>query len=109
MVLNRNDAKVAGGIWAEETKYEYWDVKVANPGSYDFTCHFKTQFDGEGDLSIRIGTTQRTLHNADTSANLVKFEGINLVAGDFRVESWYREKGSYQLTFPFFIEVEKRR
>lgn len=108
VTLNRNDAKVAGGIWAEESKYEYWDVKVTSPGPYDITCSFRESITDEGDLSIRIGTTQRTIHNSDTTTNQLKFEGITLSPGDHRIESWYREKGSYQLIFPFYIEVEKK-
>ncbi len=107
VTLNRNDAKVPGGIWAEESRYSYWDVTVSSPGEYSLSCYFKNKLALEGDLSIRIGTVERTINNRDTTSNLVKLKSITLTPGDYRFESWYRALSTHQLIYPFYVKVEK--
>jgi arylsulfatase A-like enzyme len=105
-LLNRNDTKGPPGVWAQDKLYGYWDVTVANAGKYDFTFHFHHPLPAGGEMVVRLGTTQRTLIQADSTAEPLHIRQVPLTPGDYRLESWYRRGGDVYL--PFYVEVERK-
>ena len=110
VVLNRNDARGSPGMWRQDRIYGYWDVTVEKAGAYDFDVHFFDPVGQRGDLVIRVGPVQRTIHNADTAATSIRIENVPLREGDFMVESWYagerlEEQGPAFTHFPFYVEI----
>jgi len=103
VLLNRNDAKGDEGIWAQDRIYGYWDVQVEDDNFFDFTFHFRESVNQEGTMKLRLGTTQRSLHNTDPAARKLEMRGIFLKKGNYRLESWYRAGGNNHL--PFYVEV----
>ena len=106
VILNRNDARGTRGIWAQEKIYGYWDVAVEEAGRYDVTFRFERNLPGEGQMTLKVGTTQRTLVNADTTTNLIKMTNVPFQKGDHLFESWYWHRGATYL--PFYVEVERK-
>ncbi len=98
----------------QEQIYGYWDVEVAEAGRYDFRVHFFDPVGQPGELVVRVGSTQRTIANADTTARMITLKEVPLSAGPFMVECWYvgrdwqRLGGPAFTHFPFFVEVERR-
>ena len=106
VILNRNDAKGTRGMWAQERIYGYWDVAVEEAGRYDVTFRFERKLPGEGQMTLKVGTTQRSLVNADTTTTVLKMTNVPLPAGDHMFESWYWYRGGSYL--PFYVEVERK-
>ncbi len=106
VILNRNDARGTRGMWAQEKIYGYWDVAVEEAGRYDVTFRFERNLPGEGEMTLKVGATQRTLVNADTTTNILKMTNIPLPSGDHMFESWYWHRGATYL--PFYVEVERK-
>lgn len=106
VILNRNDAKGTRGIWAQDRIYGYWDVSVKESGAYDIAFRFRDRVPGPGEMMIRVGNTQRTLSNADTTANTLEMKDVVLEAGEHMFESWYWSRGGSYM--PFYVTVEKK-
>ncbi|MDN5204812.1 arylsulfatase [Fulvivirgaceae bacterium BMA10] len=109
VLLNRNDAKGAKGIWNQDLIYGYWDVSVEETGSYDVRCYFRENVKNSGRLKVRLGSIQRSKDHADTLTRLVEIENIELQKGNYQLETWFREHKKWQnVHFPFYVEIEKK-
>ena len=106
VILNRNDARGTRGIWAQDRIYGYWDVSVEEDGLYDVAFRFRDNLPGPGSMMLRVGPTQRTLANTDTTTALLTMTDVPLRAGDHLFESWYWHRGSSYM--PFFVEVTRK-
>ena len=107
VILNRNDARGTRGIWNQEKIYGYWDVALEEAGRYDVTFRFERNLPGGGQMTLKVGATQRTLVNADTTTNMLKMTNVPLPSGDHMFESWYWYRGATYL--PFYVEVERKQ
>ena len=108
VILNRNDAKGSGGIWAETDRYLFWDATVTETADYQMKFVFKDKINTQGNLTTRVGTSQRTFHHTDTTTNTITIPTIRLYKGDVMVDAWLREIPKWNtLRYPFYIEIEK--
>ncbi|MCL3782446.1 arylsulfatase [Prolixibacteraceae bacterium JC049] len=105
-ILNRNDAKGLPLIWAQDNIQVAWDITVAKDALFDVKVYFRTPLKQAGDLSLRIGTTMKTIHNDKTGIQSLTFKQVALQAGEYRLDSWYNSRWPHYIT-PFYIEIEK--
>lgn len=105
-ILSRNDAKGSPGIWAQDKIYGYWDVTVAEAGMYDFTLRFHKPIPAKGELIVKMGTTQRSLMNPDSTAQILHIRNMELQPGDYHFDATYRVGGDVYM--PFYVEVERK-
>ncbi len=106
VILNRNDGRGTRGLWAQDQIYAYWDVAVAQEGLYDVTFRFRENLPGPGSMMLKVGPTQRTLVNADTTTDRLMMTEVLLREGDHMFESWYWHRGGSYL--PFYVEVARK-
>lgn len=104
VILNRNDAKGTRGIWAQPRIYAYWDVEVARTTTYDLTFRFERPVPAGGRMMVKVGNTQRTVNNPD-STDLLVMRDVRLIEGAHQFESWYQHQGPAYL--PFYVEVRR--
>ncbi|NJO00554.1 MAG: hypothetical protein HC880_01715 [Bacteroidia bacterium] len=61
VILNRNDAKGAPGVWTQDHVYAYWDVRVLEDGLYNIKVNFLNELPAPGRYVLKVGTIQRTI------------------------------------------------
>ncbi len=106
-VLNRNDMKKAGGIWAEQQGYGYWDIDVSTATQYNIDCSFRDELPVTGEVFIRIGTIQRSIRVDTTGWQQLSFTNVPLVTGNQRVESWFVPNDRSENYLPFFLTIRR--
>ena len=96
--LNKNDAKEA----------RYWDVEVVQEANYDFVFHFRKPLKNSGNMTLRMGTVKRTVHNEidmGEDTREVTISNIPLEEGEYKLNSWYSSQGRQT---PFYVEIIRK-
>ena len=106
VVLNRNEARGIQEIRDQENIHVSWDVKIEQTGAYKVTCVFLNEITLPGTLYFRIGNKNVTILNEKKGIQKLVFDSVNLMEGDFTIDSWYTFNNTFFVT-PFYIEVEK--
>ena len=103
VILNRNDAKGPPGIWAQDQLYAYWTVKILKEQPYTIKCFFRQNLPGPGNMLVKVGSVQRTIHVSDTGEKVIILKNVPFLKGDYLFEAWFNYKGKPYL--PFYMEV----
>ncbi|MEL6674637.1 MAG: arylsulfatase [Bacteroidota bacterium] len=103
VILNRNDAGGARGIWSQEEVFGTWRVKVA-PGRYSLRFKFVKDIPAGGTLYLETHTLVHT-RKVDQATDLVEMKEVVLPAFEGELIPFYRVGN--QRIFPFWVEVEK--
>ena len=107
VILTRNDAKGAFGIWAQKEISGYWDIRVDHSGFYDITPTFEKPVESDGNLMIRIGNVQRSL-KMGKAAITGDFTKLWLEKGDYMIEAGLRNFTTSRVEFPFYVEIKRQ-
>jgi arylsulfatase A-like enzyme len=106
VVMTRNDAKGAFGIWAQQEINGYWDIQVAQDGYYQITSSFEKPVTSNGNAIIRLGNIQRSTEIHEGSQKAVH-ENIWIEKGKYRVEAGFRNYQTWRIEFPFYITFKR--
>ena len=107
VVLNRNDAKGAPGVWKQDHVYTFWDLKIKEDDMYDVKINFLNELPAPGRYVLKIGTIQRTIENKEEGNKTLTIEKMPLKKGNCRLESWYLGGDDPYIT-PFTVEIKRR-
>jgi len=105
VVLNRNDAKGAPGIWAQEEIFGYWDIAAAEAGTYSVTARFINEIREPGTLYLKMYPFQYATDSSGQT-DLVSLENIRLSAGNYRLEIYFQTKSGKNI-FPLYTSLER--
>lgn len=105
-MLNRNDANGMPTMWGNDQVFGYWDVAVANQGTYKMIVKFRKPLEEVGTLVTRLGPSQRTVEISEAGIQEIVIDSFPLNEGTFRLESGFRAKSGQHL-FPFTITIER--
>jgi arylsulfatase len=106
VVMTRNDAKGAFGIWAQQEINGYWDIQVEQDGYYQITSSFEMPVTSKGNAIVRLGNIQRSIEIPEGSHNAVH-QNIWINMGKYRVEAGFRNYQTWRVEFPFYITFER--
>jgi len=104
-VLNRNDAKGEPGIWAQEEIFGYWDIAVAEAGTYTITAKFISELKETGTLFVRLYPFQYATSSAGMT-DQVSLGNAHLDKGNYRLEIYFQTKSGKSI-FPLFTSIER--
>lgn len=108
VTLNRNDAKGPPGIWGQRDRYMYWDVTVEKTGLYDIKIDFWDTVKA-GNLTLRASTVMITKDFEDQNSKSLHFTDTELLKGEYKIDSWLRDKRDWRiLNYPFKITITKK-
>ncbi len=105
VVLNRNDAKGAPGIWAQEEIFGYWDIAVAEAGIYSVAARFISEIKEPGTLYVKMYPFQYAT-DSPGKTDLISLKNLHLDAGNYRLEIYYQTKSGKSI-FPLFTSIER--
>jgi len=104
-VLNRNDAKGAFGIWNQEEIFGYWDIAVAEEGTYSITARFLNEIKEPGTLFVKMYPFQYATESKGKT-DLISLENARLDPGQYRLEIYFQTKSGKSI-FPLYTSIEK--
>uniref|UniRef100_UPI003216C238 arylsulfatase n=1 Tax=uncultured Draconibacterium sp. TaxID=1573823 RepID=UPI003216C238 len=104
VVLNRNDAGGARGIWAQEEVYGKWDVHIEE-GNYNVKFKFIKPLTTTGKMYLETGPVVHQMKNEDINTDIIEMKNIHLTKSDCDLIPFYATKGKN--IFPFWVELEK--
>ncbi len=105
VILNRNDAAGARGIWSQSEIYGYWSVRV-QPGTYDLRFRFLDPIDAPGRIILETGpqVLQKTIE--PSGQVLVEMQDVPLPAiTRGQMTAFFQQENREIL--PFWIELTK--
>jgi len=105
VVLNRNDAKGAPGIWNQEEIFGYWDIAVAEAGTYTITAKFISELKETGTLFVRLYPFQYATSSAGKT-DQISLGNAHLDPGNYRLEIYFQTKSGKSI-FPLYTTIEK--
>lgn len=106
VVLNRNDAKGAPGMWNQDHIFAYWNVEVTQDAKYDVTVNFLNELPSPGKYVLKIGPIQRTVVNKKEGRSQLEISKVPLKKGKWSLESWYlNNEGNF--IAPFTVELRR--
>jgi len=104
IVLNRNDASGARGIWAQEEIYGKWEVRIAE-GNYNVRFKFIKPLEAKGQMVLETGAIINQMQNENTNTDMIEMKNIHLTKMDCDLIPFYSTRGKN--IFPFWVELEK--
>ncbi len=105
VVLNRNDAKGALGIWNQEEIFGYWDIAVAEAGTYSISAKFISELKETGTLFVRLYPFQYATSSAGKT-DQISLKNAYLNPGNYRLEIYFQTKSGKSI-FPLYTSIEK--
>ena len=105
VVLNRNDAKGAMGIWNQEEIFGYWDIAVAEAGTYSITAKFIGEIRESGTLFLKMYPFQYATQSSGKT-DLITLDNVRLDRGQYRLEIFFQTKSGKSI-FPLYTSIEK--
>ncbi len=103
VILNRNDADGARGIWAQEEIFGYWKVSIEE-GHYNVRFKFIEPVGANGRMYLETGAIiNQTKNNKHT--DMIEMNNISLPQLDCDLIPFYAV-GSKTI-FPFYVEIQK--
>ncbi len=104
VILTRQDWHGARGkYWERPDGFGWWNVTIRRTASYSFELRFKEKISNKGKALVRLGSTQRSMLNNDTTSRAVYLPPFRINAGDYKLEAWYEAKG--EIISPMYIHV----
>ena len=104
IILNRNDAGGARGIWSQEEVYGKWDVSIAE-GIYNVRFKFIKPIETKGQMYLETGAIINQMQNEIIGTDIIEMKNIHLTKMDCDLIPFYSTKGKN--IFPFWVELEK--
>ncbi len=104
IVLNRNDASGARGIWAQEEIYGKWEVRIVE-GNYNVRFKFIKPLEAKGQMVLETGAIINQMQNENTNTDMIEMKNIHLTKMDCDLIPFYSTRGKN--IFPFWVELEK--
>ena len=104
IILNRNDAGGARGIWAQEEIYGKWDVNIEE-GMYNVKFKFIKPLTTPGRMYLETGAIINQIRNDKTDIDVIEMKNIRLEKMDCELIPFYSTRGKN--IFPFWVELEK--
>ncbi len=104
IILNRNDAGGARGIWAQEEIYGKWDVSIAE-GIYNVRFKFIKPIETKGRMYLETGAIINQMQVEIIGTDIIEMKNIHLTKMDCDLIPFYSTKGKN--IFPFWVELEK--
>ncbi len=104
VILNRNDADGARGIWAQEEIYGKWNVSIAE-GHYDIKFKFIKPVMANGRMYLETNAIINQMKNEIDDTDIIEMKNIHLPKMEGELIPFYavgRKK-----IFPFWVEIEK--
>ena len=78
-------------------------VKILKEQPYTIKCFFRQNLPGPGNMLVKVGSVQRTIHVSDTGEKVIILKNVPFLKGDYLFEAWFNYKGKPYL--PFYMEV----
>ena len=104
IILNRNDASGARGIWSQEEIYGWWRVKITE-GTYNVKFKFIKQLETKGQMYLETGAIINQMQNEVVGIDIIEMKNIELTNMNCDLLPFYSTKG--KKIFPFWVELEK--
>jgi len=104
VILNRNDAGGARGIWSQEEIYGKWHVKLAE-GQYNIRFKFIKPIKTKGKMYLETGPVINQMLNNTVNTDVLEMKNIHLPRMQCDLIPFYATKGKN--IFPFWVELEK--
>ncbi|MCK5851684.1 sulfatase-like hydrolase/transferase, partial [bacterium] len=104
IILNRNDASGARGIWSQEEIYGKWEVSIAE-GNYNVRFKFIKPIETKGRMYIETGAVINQMKNEIIGVDIIEMKNIHFTKMDCDLIPFYSTKGKN--IFPFWVELEK--
>jgi arylsulfatase A-like enzyme len=104
IILNRNDADGARGIWSQEEIYGKWKVSIAE-GNYNVKFKFIKSLESTGKMNLETGAIINQMQNKTINTDIIEMKNIHFPAMDCDLIPFYSTKGKN--IFPFWVELEK--
>ena len=103
VILNRNDAGGARGIWNQEDIFGKWYVNITE-GYYNITFKFVKPIEGGGRLFLESGAIVNQL-KIDNKTDIIEMKNVHLSKMTGDLIPFYMKKNKRIL--PFWVEMEK--
>ena len=104
IILNRNDAGGARGIWAQEEIYGKWDVSIAE-GIYNVRFKFIKPIETKGRMYLETGAIINQMQVEIIGTDIIEMKNIHLTKMDCDLIPFYST--NRKNIFPFWVELEK--
>jgi len=104
IILNRNDAGGARGIWSQEEIYGKWDVQISE-GVYNIKFKFIKPLETTGRMYLETGAIVNQMQNTKLNTDIIEMKNIHLTEMHCDLIPFYASKGKN--IFPFWVELEK--
>lgn len=104
IILNRNDASGARGIWSQEEIYGKWKVRIAE-GIYNVKFKFIKPIKTPGRMYLETGAIINQAQNNTIETDIIEMKNIHLSKMDCDLIPFYTTKGKN--IFPFWVQLEK--
>lgn len=104
VVLNRNDADGARGIWAQEEIYGKWNVRIAE-GNYNVRFKFVKPIQTKGQMYLETGAIINQMQNNTVDIDIIEMKNVHLNNMHCDLIPFYSTRGKN--IFPFWVELEK--
>ena len=104
IILNRNDADGARGIWSQEEIYGKWKVSIVE-GNYNVKFKFIKPLESTGKMSLEAGAIINQMQNETINTDIIEMKNIHFPKMDCDLIPFYSTKGKN--IFPFWVELEK--
>ncbi|MCF6358278.1 MAG: arylsulfatase [Draconibacterium sp.] len=104
VILNRNDAGGARGIWSQEEIYGKWHVDIAE-GIYNVKFKFIKPIETKGRMYLETGAIINQMKNENIGVDIIEMKNIRLTKMECDLIPFYSTKGKN--IFPFWVELEK--
>jgi hypothetical protein len=104
IILNRNDASGARGIWSQEEIYGKWEVSIAE-GNYNVKFKFIKPLKAKGKMYLETGAIINQMQNEIVNTDIIEMKNIHLTKMDCDLIPFYSTAG--KSIFPFWVELEK--
>ncbi len=104
VILNRNDAGGARGIWAQEEIYGKWHVQIEE-GEYNVKFKFIKPLETKGVMYLETDAVINRMKNATVGIDVIEMKNVSLKKMEGDLVPFYSTKG--RNIFPFWVELEK--
>ncbi len=105
IILNRNDAGGARGIWDQEEIYGKWAVAIEE-GVYDITFKFIKEVEGGGKMVVETGERIYQQAAKDKRTDMMLMKDVQLKSLKTDLVPFYSINN--KRIFPFWIRLEKK-
>jgi len=104
IILNRNEADGARGIWSQEEIFGKWNVEVKE-GLYDFSFKFINPLEGNGKMYLETNGIIHQKLVAEANLDVIEMKGVSLPEIDGELIPFYSVAG--KSIFPLWVQIEK--